>query len=133
MRISATCYIISRVHEAKVKQNGRIVQSPVCLLCRLFSDSIPGTHQDPDHGIFPLLIIRLTVNIGTAVPDMGQERIVRTERPDVLDPPDPSPGMIEDEKTPATVITADFRAGQMDGTVGQLASGLVAEEWAGVG
>ena len=72
------------------------------------------------------------MDFGAAVPDTGQEAIFRTERPYILDSPGPSPGVIEDEKTPASVIPADLRAGQVNRAVCQLAAGLVPEERAGV-
>jgi|SRR5208337_20488 len=99
---------------------------------RLPPDSITGTHEDPDHGILPFLIVRLAVDFGAAVPDTGKKGIIRAEGSDILDTARPPPGMIEDEKAPAPIVPADLRAGEVNRTVRQNASGPVPEERAGV-
>ena len=98
----------------------------------LSPDGITSPHKDPDHGIFPFLIVRLTMDFGAAVPDTCKESIIRAERPDILDPSCPSSGMTEDEKTPAPIVPADLRAGLVNRTVCQKSPGPVPEERAGV-
>ena len=100
---------------------------------KLPSYSIAGSPEDADHLILPLLVIRFPVLLDAALPYFRKERIVGTERPDILDSSCPPAGMVEDQETPASVIPAHFRAGQVHGAIRHLTAGLVPEKGAGMG
>jgi hypothetical protein len=72
------------------------------------------------------------MNIGTAVPDAGKERIIRTECPYILDSPDSSPAMIDDEETPAPIVPTDLWSGKVNCAVCEFGAGPVPEERAGI-
>lgn len=73
------------------------------------------------------------MDLGTIVPDAGQNGIIRTERPDKFDPPDSPSGVIKNKKAPAPVILTDLRTRLVNSTVSQLAPGTVPEKWTRVG
>jgi hypothetical protein len=72
------------------------------------------------------------VLFNAGIPDFCEKFVIRTERPDKLDAPCSSAGMVEDQKTPASIVPADLRPGEMYGAVGFFTPGLVTEERAGV-
>jgi hypothetical protein len=68
-----------------------------------------------DDGIIPLLI-RESVQCGFYLsPDLFEFRGIRKKGSLIQYPPDPSAPCVTDDKTPAAVVTADLRTGQMHG------------------
>jgi hypothetical protein len=72
------------------------------------------------------------VYLGAAIPDLREEGIIGTERPDKFDSSYPSSGMIEDEKAPASIVPADLRPGQVNRAVCELSPGPMPEKRTGV-
>ena len=88
--------------------------------------------ENADHLILPFPVIRFLVLFDAGIPDFCEEFIIGTERPDKFYASRPSTGMVNDQKTPASIIPADLRPGQVYRAVGFFAPGLVPEERTGV-
>jgi hypothetical protein len=101
-------------------------------VCNLSPHSIPGSFEDADHFILPFSVIRFLVLLDAALPYLREKCVIRTERPDILDASHPSAVVVEYQQSPAPVVPAYFRAGQVHGAIGLLTPGLVPEERAGV-
>jgi hypothetical protein len=72
------------------------------------------------------------VLLDTTVPEFCKAGIIGDKGPGILDPSDPSPPMVENEKPPAPVVPTDLGPGQVHRAPGFLCPGLVPEERAGV-
>jgi hypothetical protein len=94
--------------------------------------SIPGSPEDADHLILPFPVIRFLVLLDAALPYLREKCVIRTERPDILDASHPPAGVVEYQQSPAPVVPAYFRAGQVHGAIGLFMPWLVPEEGAGV-
>jgi hypothetical protein len=72
------------------------------------------------------------VFLNAVLPYFSERGIIGAESPNKLDTPSPPSGMVEDQETPAPVVPAYLRAGQVHGAEGLLAPGLVTEKRAGM-
>ena len=71
--------------------------------------------------------------VGTVFPKAGQDRVLGIQSPDKPDlPGDPTPA-VDNEESPAPVVPADLRAGQVYRAESFSASRFVAKKRAGVG
>ena len=93
---------------------------------------IPGSPEDAAHLILPFFVIRFLVLLDAALPYLREKCVIGAERPDILDASHPPAGVVEYQQSPAPIVPAYFRAGQVHGAIGLLTPGLVPEEGAGV-
>ena len=81
---------------------------------RLLLHTISGCCEAFDEGIIPLLVGKIVQCGFYPAPEPFEFSAIRQKRPLIQHPPGPPALCITDDKAPAAVIAADFRAGQMD-------------------